>query len=68
MFDNDGDSLPVLFIKHPFVWSGAGLLIRYAGDDSRSASLWRSLGVLSLAIGAAHTLSKRAAVPSKRLA
>lgn len=58
------ESLPVQLIKHPFVWSGAGLLIRYGDDPTQKGSFWTTIGLLSLGVGITHTIATKALEPS----
>jgi hypothetical protein len=51
------ESLPVSLIKHPLVWSGAGLLIRYSGDHTQKGGFWSTIGVVCLGIGVAHAVA-----------
>ena len=55
----EDQSLPVQLIKHPFVWSGVGLLIRYGGETTGRATVWKTLGVLALVVGIGHTVSNQ---------
>lgn len=43
-------------IKHPFIWSGAGMIIRYGDDPTKSGQFWKTVGVLSLAVGLGHAI------------
>jgi len=59
------EPLILTFIKHPFVWTGLGLWVRYYNDDSGKASFWKGVGALSLGVGAAQSLLSHAkATPS----
>lgn len=57
--ERDDEPLALRLIKHPLVWSGTGLLVRYAGEPTTKASLWTGLGVLSLAVGVGHAIATR---------
>lgn len=46
-------------LKHPFVWAGAGMLVRYAGETDKDYSFQRKMGVLVLAAGFAHLYFQR---------
>ncbi len=48
------DSLLLAAVKHPFIWSGVGTLIRYAGEDSEQAAFWKRVGLMSLLLGVSH--------------
>ena len=48
------DNLLLAAVKHPFIWSGVGTLIRYAGDDSEKAAFWKRVGLMSLLLGVSH--------------
>jgi hypothetical protein len=50
------ESLPVRMIKHPFIWGGVGLVIRWHDGTSTKAMAYKTLGVLSVAIGISHAL------------
>jgi glucose uptake protein GlcU len=43
-------------IKHPFIWGGVGLVIRYHDGTSTKAMVYKTLGVLSVAVGIGHAL------------
>jgi len=54
------ESLAVSLAKHPLVWSGTGLLIRYFDDPTPKAQFWTTLGLISLGIGVTHTIAIQA--------
>jgi len=54
------ESLPVELMKHPLVWSGLGLMVRYTTSDSPTAPFWRQVGLASLAVGLFFTVAERA--------
>lgn len=59
MARND-ESLAVSLAKHPLVWSGTGLLVRYFDDPSQKAQFWTTIGLISLGIGVTHTIATQA--------
>jgi hypothetical protein len=59
------DPLPLRFVKHPMVWSGVGLLIRYGDDFTLTGNLWKTVGVLSLAWGIGSTVMTQEHDPYK---
>jgi hypothetical protein len=63
---HEDDALPVQLIKHPSVWSGVGLLIRYYDDYSVTGGLWKVAGVLSLAWGVGRTVMSHSNAPKPR--
>jgi hypothetical protein len=50
------ETLPERLVKHPFVWGGVGMLIRYKDDLSPKGQFWKTVGAISLAIGVSHAL------------
>lgn len=59
------ESLAVSLVKHPLVWSGTGLLVRYFDEPTAKAQFWTTIGLISLGIGVTHTIATQAvsAVP-----
>ena len=57
------EPLLVTLVKHPLVWGGLGLLVRYEGrsdgDYGLSAATWRAFGAVSLGAGLMHAYSMR---------
>lgn len=58
------EPLLVTLVKHPFVWGGLGLLVRYEGrpdgDYGLTAGTWRAIGAVSFGIGVLHATMARA--------
>jgi len=54
------ESLAMSLIKHPFVWSGTGLLVRYFDDPTSKGQFWTTIGLLSLGVGVVHTVATQA--------
>lgn len=53
------ETLPVRFVRNPWVWSGVGLLVRYGSDPSTKATFWKTVAVISLAIGVGTTVASQ---------
>lgn len=57
------EPLLVTLVKHPLVWGGLGLLVRYEGrsgaDYGLSAGTWRAFGAVSLGVGLMHIYATR---------
>jgi hypothetical protein len=53
----------VTLVKHPLVWGGLGLLVRYEGrsgaDYGLSAATWRAVGAVSFGVGLMHIYATR---------
>jgi hypothetical protein len=62
----EDESLPMRLLRQPMVWSGIGLLVRYAGEPTDRATIWTGLGVLSLGIGVAYSIATLPVVPVSR--
>jgi len=52
------ESLPIRLIKHPVIWSGVGLVVRYHDDDSTKGAFWKLAGILAIVGGASWSLAK----------
>ncbi len=52
------ESVPVLIIRHPFVWAGVGMWIRNYDKTSSSANFWKGVGSLALGIGLVHSFAQ----------
>jgi hypothetical protein len=64
----DNDSFGLRLLKSPLVWSGAGLMIRYAGDPEARSGVWATVGVVSLSVGIMYTIATHpTASPAKQL-
>lgn len=53
------DSPLVRFVKHPLVWSGAGLVIRYNAPETGKEKSLQSLGYGLLIVGLLHGMWKQ---------
>jgi hypothetical protein len=60
------ESLPVRLVKHPFVWSGTGLLVRYYDDPTVTGTLWKVAGLAALAFGVGQAVSTQQIDPTGR--
>lgn len=61
------EALPVRLLKHPTIWAGTGMLIRYWDDPSTSGTIWKGVGLISIAAGIALSLATRPAVDDDEL-
>lgn len=61
------DPIFLRLIRHPSVWGGVGLLIRYYDDYSLSGAFWKTIGVGSLVWGAGRTVMTQEHDPYKQL-
>jgi len=49
------ESLALTLIRHPFVWSGLGLWVRYYDRQTTRAQFFKVAGTLLLGAGALHS-------------
>ena len=55
------ESLPMTLVRHPYIWSGVGLLVRYGDDYTTSATFWKLLGLASVMYGVGSAYSSHQA-------
>lgn len=61
------ESLFMSIVKHPFIWGGTGLLIRYYDQEGAKATTLKAVGIVGVVGGLAHALFKQQQDPVKLL-
>ncbi len=57
------ESLPVMIVRHPFVWAGVGMWIRNYDKTTSAANFWKGVGSLALGIGVVHAVARKTTTP-----
>ena len=53
-----GEILLIKMVKHPFIWMGAGIMIRNYNRHTSEAEFWKTIGGIALVAGIAHSFDE----------